>query len=626
MQQARILFIDAYDSFSNNITTLLKNNLPVTVEVVHIDDPRFVFNDDAFQSFLNKFDAVVAGPGPGHPANVDDVGLIGRLWSLPDDRLLPILGICLGFQSLALAIGAKVERLREPRHGLVTRVTHCGRDVFAGFDSVHATQYHSLHVRFGGGKEISSGLKDPWRPYGELVPLAWDLSDSRNGPILMGLRHHRKPFWGVQYHPESICSNGGRELILSWWREVCEWNVANHRKPCIDTCFDSGRTSLDAEEATTEPRVRRQVHWKAMRLVGVTETADVVDMLRTTEKCDPILLESGVRKGRPINPETGRYSIIGLHYKCSLQVRWCCQSDTITTVEDGGALQSRYAPITDVFATLESIVDIYRAHHGLVDVPFWGGLMGFISYEAGLETIDVKPAGADAARPDVWFVLVERSVVLDHVEQVAYVQTIREDDEAWLTSTTNGLLQVAEQHTESYATGARPAKADRSIIAEPDQQKYCRKVSECQSHLRAGSSYELCLTDQTFVRNWGDPWQLYCKLRHVNPAPFGAFMHLQSNDAGLDVISSSPERFLSWSRDGKCQFRPIKGTVKKTPDMTRAKAEELLGSEKERAENLMIVDLIRHDLSGVAGYVLSPLHRTSALLLYAAAVTQNFPS
>ncbi|KAI7159820.1 hypothetical protein KC324_g13524, partial [Hortaea werneckii] len=84
MPPSRILFIDAYDSFSNNITTLLKDNLPVTVESIHIDDPRFVFNDDGFQSFLNKFDAVVAGPGPGHPANREDVGLIAKLWDLPE--------------------------------------------------------------------------------------------------------------------------------------------------------------------------------------------------------------------------------------------------------------------------------------------------------------------------------------------------------------------------------------------------------------------------------------------------------------------------------------------------------------------------------------------------------------
>ena len=114
MSRGKVLFIDAYDSFSNNIISLLRSQLPVSVESIHIDDSRFVFNDDAFYSYLQHFDAVVAGPGPGHPENAADIGLIAKLWTAPDEHLLPVLGICLGFQSLCLAHGARVERLREP--------------------------------------------------------------------------------------------------------------------------------------------------------------------------------------------------------------------------------------------------------------------------------------------------------------------------------------------------------------------------------------------------------------------------------------------------------------------------------------------------------------------------------
>ena len=109
-------------------------------------------------------------------------------------------------------------------------------------------------------------------------------------------------------------------------------------------------------------------------------------------------------------------------------------------------------------------------------------------------------------------------------------------------------------------------------------------------------------------------WSMYLRLRNLNPAPFSAYVRLGS----LTLLSTSPERFMSWDRshvdsdhDGKsavvqnCQFRPIKGTVKKShPDGTRLSLEEatqILGTAKERAENLMIVDLIRHDLHGVVG-------------------------
>jgi para-aminobenzoate synthetase len=98
---------------------------------------------------------------------------------------------------------------------------------------------------------------------------------------------------------------------------------------------------------------------------------------------------------------------------------------------------------------------------------------------------------------------------------------------------------------------------------------------------------------------------MYLRLRSANPAPFSAYLDLSGADPAqtIKVVGSSPERFLSWSREGDCQFRPIKGTVKKTPTTTRAMAEAQLKTPKEQAENLMIVDLIRHDLSGVHGYV-----------------------
>ena len=105
-----ILYIDAYDSFANNIVALVHTSIPGSqVQVIKHDDPRFFRKDPAiFSRFLNGFDAVVAGPGPGHPCRDNDVGIIRQLWTLHGSDALPVLGICLGFQSLCAALGLPV--------------------------------------------------------------------------------------------------------------------------------------------------------------------------------------------------------------------------------------------------------------------------------------------------------------------------------------------------------------------------------------------------------------------------------------------------------------------------------------------------------------------------------------
>lgn len=656
MSRHRLLFIDAYDSFSNNIISLLRCCLPVTVEVIKHDDPRFVLNDEAFGSFLDRFDAVVAGPGPGHPANPEDVGLISRLWTLPQP--VPVLGICLGFQSLCLAYGAQVRRLEEPRHGIVTAVAHCGSDVFESAGEVEATQYHSLHVILADGLPVAETGERRWLPQGCIQPLAWDFSDERNGPILMAAKHTSKPFWGVQFHPESICTNEeGRRCITEWWREVVGWTQSHCRDRftfpigstgpqkeghihatamamACDSSWDSERSSLDGDALNTpvdaasssrtsidsglDLRIGEQkadlstracVQWLCLDLpeCGI-EAADVVDMLLARDE-KSFLLESGTRNGKPLRPDTGRFSILGLQEVDSAHIRYFAKSRTLEVSENATVLERIPSNMNEATQRLHDFVEKRRAVNGPAGVPFWGGLAGFISYEAGLETIAVASAADDYNHPDVWFVSVERSVVVDHLQQKVYVQSLRcEEDKDWLLSTKQLLEGLSGSSTSTRATcGERESCGDGGVAAGPKQGNYCDEVCVCQEHIRAGSSYELCLTDQTLVDHRSttaerSAWDLYRRLRQLNPAPFGAYMCTADlEEQGVSILSSSPERFLSWSRSGRCQYRPIKGTVKKGPGVTREDAEQQLSSMKERAENLMIVDLIRHDLNGVRG-------------------------
>ncbi|QIX01822.1 hypothetical protein AMS68_007339 [Peltaster fructicola] len=595
MTGGRILFVDAYDSFSNNITTLLQQDLGVTTETIKIDDSRFVLNDDAFERYLQQFDAVVAGPGPGHPQIQQDVGLISRLWTLPDDNLLPVLGVCLGFQSLCVAHGASIHRLHQPRHGLITRITHHGADFFAGVKNVDATQYHSLQVVLDSTNNatcLTDGRLWTRADKSSLVPLAWDLTDAENGAILMAVKHSSKPFSGVQFHPESICTNAeGRRLIHNWWQQACMWNASKRRQAAsINTTpgvvqLSRGACGLD-----------HVVEYEEVAIPKCLTTSQVAELLQDcNSQHSPIVLQSGIRDGRPLNPETGRYSILGLPDASSIHVRYTCTDQTLRTIVDGRTLHTEQANIQGAFDYLKALVDERRAVKGPALAPFWGGFIGYVSYEAGLSTLDISPSAGDCSKPDLWFVFVERSIVIDHVDGVAYIQSLRRDDVVWRTCIAQ-MLVAGEQSCGSSALGH-----EAKVTNEPGHEEYLAKVIDCQEHLRAGSSYELCLTDQTTVWSSEDSWQIYTRLSKLNPAPFGAYLDLVDSGAGVTLIGSSPERFLNWSRCGKCQFRPIKGTVVKDGSMTREKADALLRSPKEMAENLMIVDLIRHDLSGVEG-------------------------
>ena len=184
-----ILMIDNYDSFTFNLFHFL-GDLGAKVEVRRNDaiDPQGVL--------AMKPEAVVLSPGPCTP---NEAGICLPLIDLAAEVKLPVLGVCLGHQAIGQAFGGKVIRAAEPVHGKVWQVHHAGADVFAGIPSPFAaTRYHSLIVD-------RATLPDC------LIPTAW----TEDG-IIMGLKHRDLPISGVQFHPESIASARGHDLLRNF--------------------------------------------------------------------------------------------------------------------------------------------------------------------------------------------------------------------------------------------------------------------------------------------------------------------------------------------------------------------------------------------------------------------------
>lgn len=677
----RILFIDAYDSFSNNITSLLATLLGVEVFVLPIDT---AISKAEFRREVSHYDAVVCGPGPGSPQNEADVGLMKWLWELPDDALVPVLGVCLGFQSLVLSCGGKVRRLRRGLHGMVRRIEHCSAaedsqedNIFHGVGDFDATLYHSLCADVGQDTMTEWHTRKWDHPEGldDIIPLAWVEEDRLDGQdkerILMALKHQRKPFWGLQYHPESVCTDEiGNQVIRNWFQRALRWNGENRMtaslgsdglqarkafRPSLLQQVASGDVNTgfgrDAWESLLHESDQKLLY-KSTRIDIPPSTAveipDIVETLGSTSASHVILdsANGNQPKSKTGVDVRGRFSIIGLEIDDCVRIESHTGDSFISIIPPGQpSCEIPFQPGENVWHLLAEFHGSKRSsletHGGNVphegDVPFLGGFIGYVTYEQGLSDIGIAQGqGREHRRPDVCLAWVTKSIVVDHEEGILHIQDL-EGDTQWIASIATKLegsnLWRHGSRTESK-NGAKLASALQTQIRKPGQVKYEAKVRMCQEYIAAGDSYELCLTDQTHITRtisagskghcteqsavsspgplsnarMTDPrsdtsWDLYRTLRKRNPAPFASYIRL----GGATLVSSSPERFLQYDRSGLCSMKPMKGTVRKSSEPAEGcatsleEAEDILHVPKEEAENLMIVDLVRHDMHGVCG-------------------------
>ena len=237
--------------------------------------------------------------------------------------------------------------------------------------------------------------------------------------------------------------------------------------------------------------------------------------------------------------------------------------------------------------------------------PFQGGVGGYLSYDWGAELERVARPAPDRLTPqisDVLLALYDWVIAWDHLEE-----------KAWLISTgiEEGGRGQSEQRAAARATWVRerllaaapPVRDNPAPVAKPPESSVTRAeyeagVSRIREYIAAGDVYQVNLSQRFHAPFRGSPLALYRRLRARNPAPFGAYLEF----AGAAITSISPERFLRLDATTRAaEARPIKGTRPRgaTPAEDAALARALSASEKDRAENIMIVDLVRNDLGKV---------------------------
>ena len=548
----RCLLIDNYDSFTYNLADYIGQQFG--------ESPVVVLNDQYSWDELKdreKFDCIIVSPGPGNVLNEKDFH-ISRDAILQNE--LPVLGVCLGFQGLAHCYGGKISHSPTPFHGRSSLVYHDNSDLFKGIPSPFSVvRYHSLQVSSAPESEIATIAK----------------TDSG---MLMGIKHQRFPKWGVQFHPESVLTEHGIKIIANY-RDIAHQHL-NKPKIAVPKSYS---TESDVERGRNEKSMVLATATLRCFSKALSENLNpevvFTDLFADHEHC--FWLDSQSSEG-----SMGRYSFMG-----------CCEQSRVSEYRISSD-DSKYQKGRAEMAELERKISSVEVED-LEQLPFEfrGGLVGYFSYE--MKAIFGAKQAFSNNIPDSLWMNCDQFIAFEHNTGKAWTVAIVAPDKAdkaneWLAET----ALRAENAKPKLLVSHSCALDELVIEMDKGYEGYIEAIKKSQEAIIDGETYEVCLTNHFSFKANFDAYQLYRFMRHGNAAPFGAFI----KNGGTSILSTSPERFLQVNSDGGVQTKPIKGTCarSKDPEMDNYFAQMLAMSPKDKAENLMIVDLMRNDLARVS--------------------------
>jgi para-aminobenzoate synthetase len=548
------LLIDNHDSNTFNLFQLLA--------VVEGAEPVVVRNDETDWASLRaeRFSQCVISAGPGRPDRSRDFGL--SLSALAQAEM-PVLGVCLGHQGLVLAHGGEVDAAPQPMHGRRSRIYHEDPELFRGIpQGFLAVRYHSLSAR-------------------EPLPAALEVTARTASGTVMAVRHRERPHWGVQFHPESVQTEFGERLLENFCRLARARRAgAGRGRP--------GRTVVRPlpRARTSEPRRRLEVVVRSVarppdpetafvRLFGAEANAFWLDSARHG---------AGLARFSYMGAGGGPLSALLSHDVAAGEL----------TLHRRGQRELHRGGLLD---WLDRSLAEFSIDDRELPFDFTGGFVGYFGYELKAEC--GSPLVHRSPHPDAMLLFADRVIAYDQAADEAHVVCLTEardrgEAAAWADQTAARLRVL--RAVEAPVAADPGGRTTFSLTRPADD--YVRDIEICQEYLAAGESYEICLTNELTGPPCADALSLHRVLRRVNPAPYAAFLRL----GGIEVSSSSPERFLALDRLGGLEAKPIKGTIARgaTAREDREAAARLRSGSKDRAENLMIVDVLRNDLGRVA--------------------------
>ncbi|KAJ1459004.1 ADC synthase [Pelagophyceae sp. CCMP2097] len=615
LRPPRVLLIDCHDSYTQNVAQWLAAASSHTYGgsdghwplVVQHDDPTLCAAlRERGADALCDVDVLVLSPGPGHPSIAADfehtaAGLALR--AAPED--LVVLGVCLGHQGMALFDGFSVERLPEPRHGIVDCVFYEKEAVlFQGLpQGFEATRYHSLTARASTGH-------------------AFDVVARTKDGEVQAIQHKTLPRYGVQFHPESIATPLGFVIARNLFKVVDARGRRRARPEALPAAkaapraTDPGRPSAWTISASRVPL-------EVVADSGARCAALYAHLFSADAASPSFWLDGDGSAAAPV-------SILG---DGGGDVGFVFEHDATKHVTKRHSHQSAETLPGDLLPRLREWTADYGdpavvdRETGLeVELPFSFklGFVGYLGYELRSETRDFSPnfARHKSEQPDAAMLLCARAVVVDHRSGVAWILQLQkpadakgrrpsaDDDAKWFDAARAAVRAAYGGDVRRAGAPALEALAARTVFSpRDDSAAYRDKIRLAQESIDAGDAYEVCLTTAFEARLGArgaeadvSTLDWYAALRQRNFAPRAALVDLGPKLGGLAVASSSPETFLKATLRGdilELESKPIKGTLRRVLGDDDDGAEKLAACPKSRAEHLMIADLVRNDLQRV---------------------------
>ncbi|KAJ1662504.1 para-aminobenzoate synthase, (PABA) [Coemansia sp. RSA 1813] len=673
--QPRTLLVDNYDSYTFNLLQLLVQQQQTGTHVYKQDSRVLTIRNDQYpwpvvrDQILPHIDNIVISPGPGTPGRAGDFGICDELIRYAAETRCPLLGVCLGHQGIARLYGAHIYQCAVPVHGQTTHVIHMDGSkegsLFAGVpERFTVVRYHSLAVSTTGFPHDELQVLACATGTVATLGLAGQLEDVQTNEI-MALRHKRYPIFGVQFHPESIASEYGAQILANFTNITREFLTKKASEMGIQKSV-AQMSIVYANKPTGRPVASEKKSHYSLATATVDLPGFPVDNLggrlqKFLYGNDPMpLWLDSAKSGDANSSQSVLASAASAH---GATVRYNLQTKKVTVLRFSELSTQPTVLATETIGIsfwewMQQAVDCTR----VIEAPTHGfrcGWIGYFAYEMKAEIIGTKQSAisneGEKGLPDAQLSFVDRCVVIDHKHNPpkAHILAIVAKDSSpsgaeshgisrrwmdslgfankagadqWIDQTVRSIEQWLESAitTERKDNNKKLIDGEMTVLLEPalSRANYIAAIDQAKKYIAQGESYEICLTnkfrialpEQSRISCAHDASKLYTEMRASNPAPYGALLWYADLCAG--IASCSPERFLRITVDSNgnrlAEMKPIKGTVRRPERLQYLSEEEwavhdtqsakaLQESVKERAENLMIVDLIRHDLNAISG-------------------------